>query len=194
MTQVREAPARAQSTANTVMTVAYPGAAGAFAHLACLRFLPEHEPVAVALFADVVQAVVQGATEFGILPIWNNQAGETGARGLIENAALDVVDEAVLPVRMCLLGMPCSTLEGIETVVSHPVALRQCARKLAELGAATEESVNTAIAAKSLTEPNRAVLASEEAAEVYGLIILMRDVHDRDDNATRFAVFARHPR
>jgi prephenate dehydratase len=173
------------------MTVAYQGAEGAFSHEACLRFLPGEEPVAYPTFSDVVAAVQNGDADLGMLPLANNEAGETGARELIEKARLRIVDEPVLPVRMHLLGMPSAKLDQIRTVVSHPVALRQCARTLAELGVTTEETSNTAIAAKSLSNPARGVLASEAAAQIYGLAILKRDVHDRVDNETRFAIVSR---
>jgi prephenate dehydratase len=173
------------------MTVAYQGTEGAFSHEACLRFLPHEEPVAVPSFEDVVSAVNRGDTDLGILPLSNNHAGETGARELIEKGGLEILDEHELPVRMHLLGMPTASIEKIRTVVSHPVALRQCAETLAELEVDTEETSNTALAAAALTNPNRAVLASEEAARLYGLSILMRDVHDRPDNATRFAIVRR---
>jgi prephenate dehydratase len=173
------------------MTVAYQGAEGAFSHEACLRFLPDHEPVAVPTFLEVVETVRSGRAELGVLPLANNEAGETGARELIETAGLQIVGKAVLPVRMHLLGLPHSTLDGIRTVVSHPVALRQCSKFLAALRARTEEAPNTALAAKTLDKPDRAVLASEAAADIYGLIILERDVHDQPDNATEFAIVAR---
>jgi prephenate dehydratase len=173
------------------MTVAYQGAEGAFSHEACLRFLPDEEAVAYPTFSDVVAAVQNGDVDSGMLPLANNEAGETGARELIEKAGLRIVDEPVLPVRMHLLGMPSAKLDQIRTVVSHPVALRQCARTLAALGVKTEETSNTAIAAKSLANPVRGVLASEAAAQIYGLAILKRDVHDRADNETRFAIVSR---
>lgn len=176
------------------MTIAYQGAEGAFSHEACLRFVPQQDAVPFPTFSDVVSAVQSGEAELGMLPLANNEAGETGARELIETARLRIVEEPVLPVRMHLLAVPSSTLDQIRTVVSHPVALRQCARTLAELGLATEETSNTAIAAKALTNPNRGVLASEAAAEMYGLAILKRDVQDRADNATRFAIIARDER
>lgn len=175
------------------MTVAYQGDEGAFSHEACLRFLPAHEPIAVPTFAEVVRAVQQGETDYGMLPLANNEAGETGARELIEKAGLHVADEAVLPVHMHLLGLPGTTLDRIRTVVSHPVALRQCAMTLARLGVITDETSNTATAAKTLKNPNRGVIASETAASLYGLSILMRNVHDRPDNATRFAIVSRSP-
>ena len=176
------------------MTVAYQGVPGAFGHEACLLFLPEHEPVAKPSFRDVIAAVEVYETEFGMLPLCNSGAGETGARELIADGQVRIVDEPVLPVRMHLLGVRGASVEQVRTVVSHPVALRQCARTLEVLGLQTEEAPNSAIAAANLSDPTRAVLASEAAARIYGLAILKRDVHDRPDNATRFAVLAREGR
>jgi prephenate dehydratase len=88
---------------------------------------------------------------------------------------------------MHLLGLPGAQLSGIAKVVSHAIALRQCTRALATLGAETAVASNTAVAARDLADPACAVLASEAAAEAYGLIILRRDVHDDPDNVTRFA-------
>lgn len=173
------------------MTVAYQGAPGAFSHQACLRFLPGHEPVALPQFADVVRAVEDGEADLGMLPLSNNEAGETGARDQIASSDLRIAAQHVLPVRMHLLSLPSASIEDIRTVASHPVALRQCAATLATLGVRTEEAVNTAVAAQSLSQTDRAVLASEAAADLYGLAILMRDLQDRPDNATTFAVIER---
>lgn len=173
------------------MTVAYSGAEGAFAHEACLRFVPEHRPISLPTFSDVVYAVQHGNADLGMLPIANNAAGETGARELVAKAGLVMIQEHSLPVRMHLLGMPSAKLEQIRTVVSHPVALLQCIRTLSAMGVQTEETSNTAVAAKMLENPDRGVLASEAAADLYGLTILRRDVHDRPDNATQFAIVAR---
>ncbi|MEA3001467.1 MAG: prephenate dehydratase [Sphingomonadales bacterium] len=173
------------------MKVAYQGLPGAFGHQAALAFLPGHEPVAEPSFAAVIAAVVEGRAERGVLPVENNEAGPVAeARALLAAAPVDVVDERILPIRMHLLGLPGARLEAITTAVSHPVALRQCARNLDRLGLAREEAANTAIAASELRDPARAVLGSAAAAEAYGLVILLADVHDRADNATRFAILA----
>lgn len=172
------------------MKVAYQGAPGAFGHLACSTFLPGFEPLARTSFAEVIAAVESGEAERGILPVENNEAGATGAQELIDASGVETVAVHDLPVRMHLLGLPGARLEQIRTVVSHPVALKQCARTIARLGLATAEASNTAVAAQQLSNPTRAVLASEAAAEAYGLAILLRDVHDRPDNSTRFAVIA----
>jgi prephenate dehydratase len=173
------------------MKVAYQGLPGAFGHQACLAFAPGFEPVAEPSFAAVVAAVVEGRAERGILPIENNEAGPVAeARALLAEAAVEIVAEPVLPVRMHLLGLPGARIEDVHTAISHPVALRQCARTLDRLGLAREEAPNTAVAAAELRDPAKAVLASAAAAEAYGLVILLPDVHDRPDNATRFALLA----
>ena len=47
------------------------------------------------------------------------------------------------------------------------------------------------VAAAELASRDRAVLASEAAAAAYGLDILVADMQDDPDNATRFAVIGR---
>ena len=173
------------------MRIAYPGVPGAFSHEACIAFRPRDEAVARSGFEQVIAAVEAGETELGLLPLANNEAGETGAADLIAKARVRVVQEHELPIQMHLLGMAGSRLADISTVVSHPVALRQCARHIRALGLSTKEASNTAVAAAELSDPSRAVLASAAAERIYGLKILKRDMHDRPDNATRFAIIDR---
>ena len=173
------------------MRIAYQGMPGAFSHEACLAFAPGCEALAEATFADVVEAVLSGIAERGILPMANSAAGAVpGNRDLLDDYRLKILNSQPLLVRMHLLALPGVSIEEIKTVISHPMALSQCAEKLAALGVATEDSSNTAAAAAGLVERDRAVLASEAAALVYGLDIVRRDLHDRVDNATIFSIFA----
>ena len=74
------------------------------------------------------------------------------------------------------------------------MALAQCRDTLRALRLPSEGALNTAAAARMLSttrDRETAVLASEAAADAYGLTILRRDVHDRPDNATTFRVLAR---
>jgi prephenate dehydratase len=173
------------------MRVAYPGLPGAFSHEACLRFLPEYEPVQCESFEKVIGAVASGNSEIGILPIANNAAGDTGASELIDRMPVRIAKVQELPVRMHLLGVPGGRIEDVRKIISHPVALRQCVRTLQGLGLPTEEAPNTAVAAAGLNDASCAVLGSEAAARIYGLSVLVRDVHDRPDNATSFAIIER---
>lgn len=174
------------------MRIAYAGAPGAFAHEACCLFAPDHGPVAADSFAAVADLVESGTVQAGMLPLFNSRAGEVEeVVSLLRSRPLRVQVEHDLPVRMHLLALPGANLPDIRTVTSHLVALRQCGETLATLDVAIEEAANTATAARDLADPFCAVLASEIASDVYGLIILRRDVHDDPNNITRFALVVR---
>ena len=174
------------------MKVAYQGVPGAFSHEACCKFLPDAELVGQATFANVIDAVENGDADIGILPRANNSAGTVPeVQELIDGSRLKVVAEHRLPIRIHLLGLPGAQLEQVRVAVSHPMALKQCVRHLDELGLEQQEASNTAAAAQSLSDPTNAVLASEAAAEAYGIEVLKRDMHDRDDNETIFVLVSR---
>ncbi|HMC91698.1 MAG TPA: prephenate dehydratase domain-containing protein [Allosphingosinicella sp.] len=175
------------------MRIAYAGAEGAFAHQACLAFAGGMEPIGVESFAAVVAAVERGEAACGMLPLHNSRAGEVAdAVALVESGTVRVIARTALPVRMHLLGLPGACVEGLRVVRSHPMALKQCARALGSLGLPTEEAPNTALAARGIEDCAVGVLASEAAAEAYGLTILRRDMQDDPDNATIFAIVERN--
>lgn len=174
------------------MSVAYQGVPGAFSHEACRRFLPDEELVGCATFAQVIETVENGQADYGVLPRANNSAGTVDeVQQLLDRTSLRIVAEHKLPIRIHLLGLPDARLDQVRTAVSHPMALKQCAISLGELGLEQQSASNTAAAAQALSDPSNAVLASESAAEAYGLTVLKRDMHDRDDNETSFVVVAR---
>lgn len=174
------------------MSIAYQGVPGAFAHEACRAFMPDRPAIAVPTFAEVVAAVRGGKVEFGMLPIANSRVGEVpGVRRLIEDTALTIEAEHRLPVRLHLLGVRGSRLEQVRSVVSHPMALRQCSQSLSRLRVDLREAPNTALAAKELGEPDVAALASEAAAAIYQRDILLRDLQDDRDNHTLFVLVRR---
>jgi prephenate dehydratase len=109
---------------------------------------------------------------------------------LLAHAGLKEVGRFVLPIRMMLIGLPGAEVAALRTVASHPVALKQCRKVIAELGLKEEPVFDTAGAARLLargTDPSRAALASRAAAERWGLRVLRADVQDEMHNRTTFA-------
>ena len=100
-----------------------------------------------------------------------------------------------MPISHCLLALSGQTIESIARVRSHPAALAQCQAFLAKHpGITAVPWYDTAGAARDLAETpeaNTAVIASEHAAERYGLTILMVDVQDHADNETSFVMVRR---
>jgi prephenate dehydratase len=174
------------------VTVAYHGVPGAFSHEACLKFVPGQKPLGLPSFADVVRAVEAGEAEFGVLPLENNNAGGVDeVRQLLAKSSVRVIAEHPLPIRINLLGLPGSSIDQVRTAVSHPMAIKQCVETRRSLGFDTEEAPSTSVAAQTLSDPTKGVLASEAAAEAYGLVVLKPNVHDREVNETTFVIVAR---
>jgi prephenate dehydratase len=144
-----------------------------------------------------LKAVSDGETDFAVLPMENSCAGPVAeVQELLAATNLPILSTHRLPVRMHLLAPAGTRMEAVRRVVSHPVALAQCAANLRSLNVDTQAADNTAVAAKMLAQNDdgtTAVLASEAAASIYGLEILRRDVHDEPDNATTFCVLGRAP-
>ncbi|MGH3485797.1 MAG: prephenate dehydratase domain-containing protein, partial [Nocardioidaceae bacterium] len=84
----------------------------------------------------------------------------------------------------------------LKTVHSHVHALPQCRKLIGELGLKAVVHADTAGAAAdvaSLGDVTQAAIASELAAQIYGLVSLRADVADAEHNTTRFVVMRREP-
>ena len=174
------------------MIIAYQGVPGAFGHQAALHAFADAEVIACPSFGDVVQSVSDQKADAGVLPVENHYAGAVpDVAGLIANGGVEVGRLFDLPIRLHLLGLPGARLDGLTTVASHPMALLQCRQTLAATDLVQIEAPNTAIAARSLSDPSHAVIASDTAAELYNLEILRADMQDDPDNRTTFAVIRR---
>lgn len=149
--------------------------------------------------ADVVAAVERGEVDFGLLPIENTLAGSVVASYDALAGAPDatVVAEVVLPIHHCVLALPGASVGALTAVESHPIALAQCRRFLADhRHVEARPAYDTAGAARAVAErgdPRVAAIAGRAAARRFGLRILLADVEDRPDNQTRFLVIARRP-
>lgn len=176
---------------------AFQGAPGAFSHEACVELRPWDVHVPFETFAEAILAVKSGDCDCALIPVENSTIGVVEpAATLVAEAGLPVVGDAWRPIRMALMAIDGTVIEQIRTVASHPIALRQCARTLAEMGVEIVEVFDTAGAAREVAElgdHTRAALAPVAAAEVYGLTVLRNDLQDSDDNRTRFVLLAREP-
>ena len=177
------------------MKVAFSGIEGAFASIAAARILPDAERLPCPDFAAAYEAVVTGDADVAVLPIENSTAGEVGqVIDLMFSGSLVVTGIYDLSITHHLLGMPGAKLEDVQTVISHPQALDQCAHFIHEHGMESVRAVNTAIAAKTVMDkqdPSVAAIASEETAKLYGLEVLARTINETGLNTTRFAVLSR---
>ncbi len=175
--------------------IAFQGVLGAYSHLACTSAFPEMEPVGFDTFAQAFAAVEDGSAELAMIPIENTLGGRVAdIHHLLPSSSLYIIGEHFQPVRHALLGPAGATLETLKTIASHEQALAQCREMIRELGVEPMDLGDTAGAAKEAAErddPTFGAIASELAAEIYGLEVLRTRIEDKLGNTTRFVVMSR---
>ena len=177
--------------------ISFQGEPGAYSHQACREARPEHEPLPCATFDEAIEAVRSGEAELGMIAVENSTYGRVAdVHHLLPNSGLHIVGEAFVRVHVNLLGVPGARLEDVREANGHVVILPQAAGYLKTHGIRGKVSSDNARAAREVAEardPARAALASELAAEIYGLDVLARHIEDQANNTTRFLIMARAP-
>jgi prephenate dehydratase len=177
--------------------IAFQGEPGAYSHQAIHDARPGLEALPCATFEDAIEAVQSSRALQAMLPVENTTYGRVAdIHRLLPSSGLHIVDEAFVRVHINLLAVPGAKLSDIREAWSHLVLLPQCARFLREHDLKGQVSPDNARAARDVAawgDRSKAALASELAAEIYGLDVLARHIEDHDTNTTRFLIMAREP-
>jgi prephenate dehydratase len=177
------------------VSAGYLGPPGTFAEIALRALLGDVDAVALRSEREAVLAVEDGTLDAAVVPIEN--ALEGAVTGTLDALALEtqrtrIVAETVVPVAHALAVLPGTSATDVREVVSHPQALGQCRRFLADAlpGAAAVAATSTAEAVRALG-PGQAAIGTRRAAELYGREVLAEGIEDEPGNATRFVALAR---
>jgi len=172
------------------------GYSGAFHEIAARYFSAPTEPeiVPADTFARLVKMVESGAEcDFGLMAIENTLAGSLiGNYKLLTSSYLRVTGEIFLRIKQNLMVLPGCTLSDLTEVHSHPIAIAQCLEYFSELPhIKLVDATDTALSARIISEqktPHIGAIASELAAELYGLEIIAPEIETNKKNFTRFLV------
>lgn len=181
------------------IVVAFQGEHGAYSEQAVRQqFGAEVTTLPCRSFADIFAAVQTQTATYGLLPVENSLAGTViPAYDELIDQDLRVIGEEIVHVKHCLMAPAGTKVEELKRAISHHQALAQTAKTLARLGIEPVVHYDTAGAARDLAQnpqPHTAAIASELAAQTYGLEILVRDIQDEPGNYTRFFVLGREDR
>jgi prephenate dehydratase len=173
------------------LRVGHLGPAGTYSEEAALR-RDGAEPVAYPTLPDTIAAVAAGEVDVAAVPIENSLEGSVGVTldTLAAREDVTITGELVLPIRVHLIGAADLDPATVDFVVSHPQPLAQCAgylrRRLPQ--ARTVPATSTAAAVRQMLDSGAgwAALGPRRAAELYGAVLVERDVADDPSNATRF--------
>ncbi|MEM3703145.1 MAG: prephenate dehydratase domain-containing protein, partial [Candidatus Bathyarchaeia archaeon] len=181
---------------NKPLKVAFQGEAGAYSEIAVYKhFVSKIQTVPCKSFSEVFRSVKAGKVDYGIIPVENSIEGSVSqVYDLFFEYDLKVCGEIILKIEHCLIANLNADLNSIKVVYSHPQALAQCSNFLEKLGCEIIPAYDTAGSVKIVKEKGAkeaAAIASEKAAEIYGMKILARNVSDTPDNYTRFLIISK---
>lgn len=171
--------------------VAVQGVPGCFAGKAAAKMYPNGNLQFVEKWDDVLCALRDGSSDYGVLPVENSTAGSViDVYDLLLKYKCYIVRGIQLPVTHCLLGIRGASMSDIKNVYSHPHAFPQCQTFFENHCRFSKiPYFNTAMAAKMVAESgdkSKAAIASAECARIYGLDILADSIQDSGVNCTRF--------
>lgn len=173
--------------------VVFQGAEGAYSQAAMMQYFGDQvNSFHVETFRDAMIAIDEGRADFAVLPIENSTAGIVSEiYDLLVEFENYIVGEQIIRIEHCLMAVPGTKLEEIKTVYSHPQSLMQSARFLSEYSWQQISMQNNAFAAQKVSldqDKGQAAIASEAAAKLYGLQVLVKGVNQSQTNSTRFII------
>ena len=175
--------------------VAFQGEKGAYSHLASLEVFPNAEIKACATFEDTFRLAKENSEYKIVIPIENSLVGRVAdIHYLIPKYKLQIHAEHFHKVTHNLLGIKGSKIENLKTVRSHSHAIGQCQKIIIKNKLKPIVAADTAGSAKYISknkDKSESAIASDLAAKIYGLQILIPNIEDEKGNVTRFLIMGR---
>lgn len=176
------------------LRVAFQGEPGAFSEAAAVQLLGEEiTTVPRPTFDATFRAIAEGAVDALLVPVENSLAGSVvRVYDLLLQSDLTITAETISPIELHLIACPGSSLAGLRSVSSHPMALAQCERffhthpQLKRLPA--EDTAGSVREVLARGDKSCAAIAGRRAAEHYLGVILSERIQDNAENFTRFVL------
>ena len=179
--------------------IGYLGPKGTFTKMAVDALFDGGNYISYESIPACLDAVEAGEISTAVVPIENAIEGSVHLTidYLVHQVKQSIIAELTVPIKQHLLVHPDQQVDEIHKVYSHSHAIAQCHQYLhkrypyAEL----EYTASTGKAAEIVADvgPGIAAIGNHLAAEENGLKIMDTDIHDYDNNHTRFAVVQKNP-
>ncbi|WP_428329318.1 prephenate dehydratase [Mucilaginibacter sp.] len=183
---------------NQNLRVAIQGIRASFHEEAALKYFGENiQTIECNSFKQTFEALQSKNADYVVMAIENSIAGSILPNySLLLSYAFPVVGEIYLPIQLHLMALPGVKFEDVKTVISHPIALRQCVDFFDEYPhLKIVESNDTAACAKRIRDEqltDTVAIANTLAARLYGLDVLERRIESNKKNFTRFLILTHH--
>lgn len=173
------------------LKIANLGNKGSFSSIAARRrFGSQIEYVTCNNILDVFHRVETGECDYGVVPIENSTEGAvTFTYDALMDTELKVCSQVLVKISNCLCSF--NSPEQIKKIYSHPQVFGQCREWLRKnLPGAEQVWVSSTTEAMKMAAKDKrsAAAGSIEAAQVYGLPVLRKNIQDTAHNTTRFLI------
>ncbi|MFC4403984.1 prephenate dehydratase [Gracilibacillus xinjiangensis] len=179
-------------------TIGYLGPKGTFTKIAVDSMFNGEVKKGYKNIPECIDAVQNKEIDYAVVPLENTIEGTVNITldYIIQAKDVKIVSEVIVPIRQHLMvhsSNAAQPLDKLSIIYSHPHAIAQCHAYLRnELPNVKANSMaSTAAAAEYVSkhpEENVAAIANHLAAKEYDLSIVEKDIHDFDNNHTRFVV------
>ena len=173
------------------------GVSGCFHEAAAKEYFEkdEVEVIPCDTFHILFDQLKQDTSLLGIVAIENTIAGSLlQNHELLRQSNLCIIGEHHMYISHVICALPGQTIDELNEVNSHPMALMQCEQYLLQHpNLKMVETSDTAGSAQYIAENNligHAAVCGKYAAQLYGLNILDEDIQTNKRNFTRFLIVA----
>ena len=144
-------------------------------------------------FSEVVESLKSKTSDVAVMALENSIAGSIIPNyAYINDQDLHITGEYFLEIQHNLMALKGQSIQEIKEVFSHPMALLQCKEFFKQHPhIKLIEDTDTAEVAKRISEGQLqgiAAIASEQAAQLFGLEILAKSIQTIKHNETRFVI------
>lgn len=178
------------------LRVAYLGPEGTYTQAAAQKQFGDAVTFqALGTIAEVFREVEADRADYGVVPVENSTEGVVShTLDLFMRSNLAISGDVEMPIHHQLMAAQ-PDRAAIERVCAHQQALAQC-REWLDLNLPAAERVavssNAEAARMAAADASLAAIASDAAADRYGLTVIARNVEDDPSNTTRFLVIGKH--
>ena len=176
------------------INIAIQGNRGSFHHVVAKQYYQrEFSLVVCETFDDTVEALLNGTASQAVMAIENSIAGSIIPNyALIDRNQLQIVGEYGLSIHHQLMVLPGQKIADIKEVHSHPMALLQCKDFFHQHPhIRLVEADDTADEARRIAENHLegiGAIASQAAADLYGMEVVAPSIQTIKNNVTRFVI------
>lgn len=175
------------------MKIAIQGVKGSFHDIAASKFFKkiDYNIVEYKTFEKLVNSVFEKKNEFGLIAVENSIVGDIGNNYELIKDKIQIIGELSIKIKHHLIALHGQNIKNIKTIISHPMAIKQCSLFLTKNKIQAHKYYDTAGAVEHIKKNmvfGLGAISTKISADINGLKIYKKNIQNIPKNFTRFFV------